>query len=328
MDLKDLATYGGLFIGFIGIILSIYLYIKGKERKEPRCYYITNRDIEKLSSIGDSDIKIFYKSNEVDRVFSTYVWLWNKGRKAINQSDIPPQSSVVIKLTDKIHSPKILDYRILNTSRNEINLKVLPLGENELIITFDFLDYNDGGVIEIQHTGSYKTEIETEGIILGVPDGIEVINRKSSKSLSVYIGKFLNSLPIESNLPPTRRFVHKNWRKRIINYLPIFIIIVMTLVMDFVLIYNINTSLSRDLTKQKLQEIVTREFPQIPNQNLQNLMAKVTMKTPSEMIQMYIFISFFNLFLFLEILIVIQLTVYPIPKSLYFKDDIDKGQSN
>jgi hypothetical membrane protein len=49
MDLSFIFNYGGLFFGLFGILLSIYLYRKGIETKEPKCYYKTKRNIIKLS---------------------------------------------------------------------------------------------------------------------------------------------------------------------------------------------------------------------------------------------------------------------------------------
>ena len=75
----------------IGIIVSIvwpwYSYLKTVERKDPRCRYRTYKDIVKLSPEGESKIKIYYGSEEVDRVFTTYAWFWNAGKKAMKAED-------------------------------------------------------------------------------------------------------------------------------------------------------------------------------------------------------------------------------------------------
>jgi hypothetical protein len=87
-------NYGGLFFGLFGILLSIYLYKKGIETKEPKCYYKTKRNISKLSGGKNSKIKIYYGNNEVSRIFTTYIWIWNNGRKPISKSDIPEHSTM------------------------------------------------------------------------------------------------------------------------------------------------------------------------------------------------------------------------------------------
>ena len=57
MEITDLVNYIGFIVGIIGIIISIYLFRKGLERKDPRCYYRTFKNISKLSNDNDNKIK-------------------------------------------------------------------------------------------------------------------------------------------------------------------------------------------------------------------------------------------------------------------------------
>jgi hypothetical protein len=325
MDIRDLANYGGFVIGVIGIILSVYLYQKALEKKEPRCFYRTYREIEKLSSSGDSNIQILYKSKDVDRVFTSYLWLWNKGKKAINQSDIPPQSNISIVLNDKEHHSRILDYRILKASRDEINFRVTSVNDNKFSFAFDFLDYNDGAVIEIQHTGSYDTEIGTEGIILGAPKGIAVISRKSPNSVLDFYRKIFFR---ERVVRPTKLFVHKSFRQKfmsILSYLIMFGLLVGFLVW---LNYSINTTTRSmvSITSDKLEEILVSELPQLPDQGIQNIIKKVTERSTSDEVFTYLLPAYMVIFTLMFGAMIWSEFSSPIPKSLYFKDDGETNQ--
>jgi hypothetical protein len=186
MDLQSASNYVGLIIGLVGIILSIYLYQKTVEKKEPKCYYRTYRDIHKISSEGhSSSIKIFYKTEEVERVYTTYVWFWNKGKRPISRSDIPTSDNLVISLSDDKESPRILDFQVLKVTRDSINFSVSKKDDFSLTIGFEYLDHNDGVVIEIQHTGSYSTKVEIKGVILGTPEGVKTLTSEDDSFYSM-----------------------------------------------------------------------------------------------------------------------------------------------
>lgn len=186
LDLQSASNYGGFIIGVIGIVLSIYLYQKNLEKKEPKCYYRTYRDIQKISSEGHSSmIKLFYKTEEVERVYTTYVWFWNKGKRPISRSDIPKSDNLILCLSDEKEPARILDFQVLKVTRNSIDFSVSKRDDFSLTIGFEYLDHNDGTVIEIQHTGSYSTKVEIKGVILGTPEGVKTLTLEDDSFSSI-----------------------------------------------------------------------------------------------------------------------------------------------
>jgi hypothetical protein len=174
MNIADILNLLFGVAGLLGTIFGFYSYYKGREQQKPRCHYTTHRDILKLSVEGASNIRIYYKDQEVHRVFTTYIWIWNAGKRPIKDSDIPTQSPIILTLADKFFPLKLLDFRVIKQSRDAINFQVLRNDDASLKILFSFFDQNDGAVIEIQHTGSLKTEVIIEGIILGVVEGFKI----------------------------------------------------------------------------------------------------------------------------------------------------------
>ena len=67
---------------------------------------------------------------------------------------------------------QVLKPRIIKPSRNVVNFKVNQINKRTLEITFDFLDQNDGAIIEIFHTGTRNVKFNVVGTIKGVPSGI------------------------------------------------------------------------------------------------------------------------------------------------------------
>ena len=208
MDLSLITNYIGVAFGIISVGLSVYLYRKSKESKDPLLHYRTYRDIIKLSSTDNPNIRIHYKSEEVDRVFTTYVWFWNAGKRPINRADIPPQAGLRLQLTDPSQKLAILDYRIIRPSRDAVNFTVSRVDDTSLALQFDFLDYQDGVVIEIQHTGSYRTTVTLEGIVLGAPEGVKIVQVERGRQR---IGEDRDENPRSFTRRP---FVVKVWQAR------------------------------------------------------------------------------------------------------------------
>lgn len=161
----------------IGIFISYYFYAKSKESKEPNLYYQSYLNIKRIANGNQTrDIKVFYKSEEVNRVTTTYVWFWNEGKRPILKSDIPESSDLNLVFSDEGHKIRILDYRLVKQSRNPVRAFVNKTNDTSLKIEFDFLDYQDGVVVEVQHTGGPNVYVKADGIILGNSEGV-TINR-------------------------------------------------------------------------------------------------------------------------------------------------------
>jgi hypothetical protein len=184
----------GLILSVVGIALSaigIILTIKAREKREPKCVYKTYRNIVKLSNEGK--LKISYDGIEVDRICTTYIFFWNKGNKEIKKGDIPKPLEIDLSDEKELY---LLDFKVIKVSRDAINLVVSQCWKHTLQIDFDFLDKNDGAVIEVKHTGSIHILPSINGTILGVHEGVKVkalsqriAKRKDTKS--ILIGYFV-----------------------------------------------------------------------------------------------------------------------------------------
>lgn len=198
LDLSVLINYGGFLLGIIGLLLSIYLYLISKEAKEPRCYYATLKDVEKLDK-ENSQLKILYKSTEVNQVYSTYIWFWNAGKKPILSSDIPETSQLKLVFDGARKPITILDCKIVKSSRVAVKPKI-DVNGNTLRFNFNFLDHKDGFALEVQHTGDMFTEITFDGIILGASKGVKITPHPSLQ----------HGDPV-----PNRDFVSPGWSAKI-----------------------------------------------------------------------------------------------------------------
>ena len=323
MTIRDIINYAGFFIGLLGIVLSIYLFKKGIEAKDPRFHFRTYTNISKLSDDEDSKIKITYGLEEVSRVFTTYVWVWNNGKKPIYKSDIPPQSNIKITLHDERYNPKILDFKVAKVSRSEINFIATNGGENTLVINFDFLDQNDGAVLEIQHTGSSKTELISDGIILGAPEGLKVIKTNIKNSVFTRLIHGMSVLDINNYTKSPRAFYAFSTT--------VLLILVVTFASMF---YLLNTNRDINITASQLSEAVLAEFPQASEINISNILVNIdNFKSPLiqniDLYRNYFFGAFVVVYLWTLIYLLVSIArreiVTPYPKSLKLGDDLLKS---
>lgn len=176
MSIETIINYAlGIAGIIIGVVVSIYTYVNSKEAKEPKIYYQTYRDIEKINDgTRESNVRVYYKSEEVERVFTTYVWFWNHGKKPILKTDIPASSELKLVLFNKENDLKILDSKIVTQSRGPVNATASQVDKASLRLEFDFLDHKDGLALEIQHTGGLDVMMRVDGVILGSADGVKV----------------------------------------------------------------------------------------------------------------------------------------------------------
>ena len=249
------------------------------------------------------------------RVFTTYVWVWNNGKKPINKTDIPSQSSIKIIFRDEKFTPKILDFEIIKVSRPEINFSASRISDTALSVSFDFLDQDDGVVLEVQHTGSAETELESEGVILGVPEGLKIIKTNLKKSTFVRAIVRANSL-----------FEIKTYTRKAKYFYPFAFSVVLVVIGVYgFLVYQLNFNPTITTTTAKLREALLSEFPHATDQNISSIITKISNNSPLGN-------QFASVFMLAYILILIGMLVFiarrdivtPYPKALALGDDLIK----
>src|SRR5213594_2522854 len=171
----------GVAIGLIGIMVTVIVAVRSAEKKKPTYAGATYLKIA-TSADAPEDIQIAFKGAPVHRVTSTFIWFWNAGRRPIKSEDIPATQPLVLSIRDEAAQATILDFAIRKVSRPAINFEVAKLNDASLRLTFDFLDFHDGAVVEVQHVGGPLSIPEITGVVLGAPAGLRRRLRYLSKS--------------------------------------------------------------------------------------------------------------------------------------------------
>ena len=170
--LLGLCTIGAL-------LFAIYVWIKGKRKKEISVY----RSCYELVNFGRSNlnaVKLLYKGHEISDLAITKFAIWNSGNEVINWSDVVEKRPLEIK--SKEEHTDILDVNIITESEDTNSFEIAAHEMHCMGIKFDYIEPNDGVVVQVLHTGS-TDHVNVDGKIKGGKE-IKFVNKKKTKRFS------------------------------------------------------------------------------------------------------------------------------------------------
>lgn len=159
-------------LAIIGIVLAIFFYIRSKRQRVPiysvRSINLVEQSIEKIDNI-----EILYSGSTVKNLSIARVAIWNQGKETINNTDIAPSDPIKIICTG---TTSFLGLKIVYEKNPVNNFFLFPVPnptkpdedlQNEMTVNFDYLDYEEGAIIQVFHTGKTGDEIQVVGSIKG-----------------------------------------------------------------------------------------------------------------------------------------------------------------
>lgn len=157
-----------LLFAILGIIVSIYLYRKGKRKKKP---LFSKRSVNVVSDSIQSfgDILVTYLGKPVENLTVTKVAFWNAGNETLNSSDQAPTDKLRIETEEGI---QLFKADIIFESNATNNFKA-HISSNVIELTFDFFDQNQGGIIKIIHSGKKSDALIIKGTFKGAGNVME-----------------------------------------------------------------------------------------------------------------------------------------------------------
>jgi hypothetical protein len=138
-------------VTFISLFTAYYFY-KRSTRKKEVLYTKVNVKIIQNYNKEISDFVSKYKEKSVDSITVTRYLLWNNSSQAIRKNDIAPKDPLQFSVTSGY---KILDAKIIypKDSLNGFMLSELKKTNNFTKLSFDFINKDEGAIIQIIHTG-------------------------------------------------------------------------------------------------------------------------------------------------------------------------------
>lgn len=159
----------GSLIGIVGLVAAGVTYILTRQRT---IIAYRTRGMQLLGSLEAKlprEVTVQYRGKDVPRLTRSLVVIWNDGERTINQSDVVDTAPLLL---DVGNGAEILSASVVKSSRDVIQLNCRPNDHkhHQILISFEFLDSKDGGVIEVLHTAE-RRHLKLLGTIKGMPNG-------------------------------------------------------------------------------------------------------------------------------------------------------------
>lgn len=150
-------------ISVFGILFSIFTWIANKEKKKIS-YYIDSYKIVRAGKNVIPEFEILYSGQPICDLTVSRFAIWNSGNRVLNSSDIVDTKPISIMSDDS--GPDILAASVIKCSEESDAFIVTKKSNHCAEIKFDYVDKQDGVVIQILHTGSVNN-ITVSGLIKG-----------------------------------------------------------------------------------------------------------------------------------------------------------------
>ncbi|MDB4869720.1 MAG: hypothetical protein JWL97_724 [Gemmatimonadales bacterium] len=167
----------GTIIGVVGIVIATILAFSYRPR--PRlAAQINTLDLVGPNAVLPDGIEFVFRGSTVPKVTLSRIALWNIGNTTIRRDQIVGNDPLRIALGD---NGSVLETSVLAFSRkaNDVTCFTRAQTVGEVECTFDYLDPNDGALIQIIHTGT--NSLSVLGTLRGVPKGVLRIDTPQKK---------------------------------------------------------------------------------------------------------------------------------------------------
>ena len=154
-------NWAGWVTGGIGLILTVFFYIRSRKIKIPRYTLEYNNLFEELPDLVP-DLKVEYKGEQVANLTITKVRFWNAGKDTIDADDVVKPIVIEVQGDCRIISAKLLK---ANQEANKFECSPPTEDGSKVTISFHHLCYNEGGHVQIAHTGTGKESLTLTGRI-------------------------------------------------------------------------------------------------------------------------------------------------------------------
>lgn len=157
-------TILSFLLALLSVILAVIFFIKSRRLKQPR-FAIRSFNLVRDFTSRFEALEMLYAGQSIQNLTVSKIAFWNNGAETIDGQDIASADPLVAKLKE--------GYRILEASvlsvKNEANQFAIAVsdGASRVFLQFDYLDKDEGAVIQILHTGKSSGDIWLGGTIKG-----------------------------------------------------------------------------------------------------------------------------------------------------------------
>jgi hypothetical protein len=194
-------------IGTLASLVGVYAIVDNRRNRRVKALAYEHTGAIPLATANrheqDYELAVVYRppggqaEERIDAAYVTYLRFANFGKEPIRAADIAPANPLRVEVS----GIRVLDISLSNTCRDVSQVKVdnPDLGDHgaNARITFDFLDYEDGGMVRILTDGwGEEATVKLTGDIIGMRRGITRTDaQRSHKEIwgKVGVGAFVAS---------------------------------------------------------------------------------------------------------------------------------------
>lgn len=165
LDQFSQSDYLNWGVTIISIFLTVFFYFKSRRKRVPfyscRSTRLIQRDVNQINCL-----EVFYDKRKLTALTITKLAFWNNGRDTISKTDIAEKDRVRVQIKEAY---EILSCEVIAQTKEANNVVVSMADDRKSVsISFDYLDYKEGVVLKIRHTGSESEDLEIKGSIKAV----------------------------------------------------------------------------------------------------------------------------------------------------------------
>jgi hypothetical protein len=166
LQIGDLESIGFwipiILTAIVGALISLYFYRKTRRFKRP-AFAVGTQNLIRDYSTKLSGLKIEYKGKNPSTISVSKLAIWNEGTETIDRADIAPGDPLRIYCLEG----EILESSVVDVTSPANQFGVQPAGPAALYVAFEYLDKNQGAIVQIVHTSTSPTPVFVVGSVKG-----------------------------------------------------------------------------------------------------------------------------------------------------------------
>ena len=164
MDYDPWVTTIGIILGIIGPVLAIVFYYKSLRIKIPT-YSVRSLNVVTDSITKVPNLEMQYLGVKVQNLTISNLAFWNDGRETMRNTDIAKTDPLRIEIKSGF---EMLDAQIISVINKANQFKINTLQEKTVFkLDFEYVDRNEGVIIQIVHNGKTNDDVQMCGMIKG-----------------------------------------------------------------------------------------------------------------------------------------------------------------
>jgi hypothetical protein len=215
-QIQALVTWLGLAGTLIGILLA-FILARRAARPRPAYRLYTASILQADDRLSKQGIAILYRDQTVRRLTKTTIVFWNAGSSALKAEDV--RSEYPLGWSFPLPT-SVLGVRVLATTREANHLEAYKSAtdSNVVLCRFEYLNKNDGALIEVLHTGD-KRPPKPVGEILNISPALTNLGPlpPSSATSDSQLRAYLYGFSLTTRFGTLRPFPPLVRRLRVLN---------------------------------------------------------------------------------------------------------------